>query len=47
VVEQASALLEAGLDALIFNMPDAHDTEAVALAGEALSPLLAGAGRVG
>jgi F420-dependent oxidoreductase-like protein len=47
VVEQASALLEAGLDALIYNMPDAHDSEAVALAGEALSPLLAGAARSG
>ena len=41
VVEQATKMLDAGLDGLIFNMPDAHDTEAVALVGETLAPLLA------
>ena len=41
VVERATEMLDAGLDGLIFNMPDAHDTEAVALVGETLAPLLA------
>jgi F420-dependent oxidoreductase-like protein len=40
VAERATELLEAGLDALIFNMPDAHDVEAVALLGQTLGPLL-------
>ena len=35
-----SNLMAAGLDGLIFNLPDAHDLESVALAGEILSPLL-------
>ena len=34
-------MLDAGLDGLIFNVPDAHDTDAVALVGETLAPLLA------
>ena len=41
VVERATEMLDAGLDGLIFNMPDAHDTDAVALVGETLAPLLA------
>jgi F420-dependent oxidoreductase-like protein len=40
VVEQAEGLLDAGIDALIFNAPDTHDTETVALIGETLAPLL-------
>lgn len=36
VAEQARAYLDAGLDGLIFNIPDTHDLELVALAGEAL-----------
>ena len=39
VVEKASELLEAGLDALIFNSPDVHDLETVQLLGETLGPL--------
>jgi len=37
VVEQAAALFDAGLDGLVFNMPDAHDLDAVALAGRTLT----------
>jgi alkanesulfonate monooxygenase SsuD/methylene tetrahydromethanopterin reductase-like flavin-dependent oxidoreductase (luciferase family) len=37
VVEQAAALFDAGLDGLVFNMPDAHDLDAVALAGQTLT----------
>ena len=40
VAEKATELLDAGLDALIFNAPDAHDLETVALIGETLGPLL-------
>jgi alkanesulfonate monooxygenase SsuD/methylene tetrahydromethanopterin reductase-like flavin-dependent oxidoreductase (luciferase family) len=40
VGEEVSNLLDAGLDGLIFNLPDAHELETVALAGEFLSPLL-------
>jgi F420-dependent oxidoreductase-like protein len=40
VREQAGELLDAGLDALIFNVPDAHDLETVALIGETLAPLV-------
>jgi F420-dependent oxidoreductase-like protein len=36
VVEQVGALLDAGLDGLVFNMPDAEDLDAVALAGKTL-----------
>jgi F420-dependent oxidoreductase-like protein len=39
VAESASELLDAGLDALIFNSPDAHDPETVQLLGETLGPL--------
>jgi len=40
VQEQVQDLLDAGLDGLVVNMPDAHDAEAVALAGEVLGPVL-------
>jgi F420-dependent oxidoreductase-like protein len=39
IAEQVQALLDAGLDGLIFNLPDAHDLESVALAGSVLKPL--------
>jgi F420-dependent oxidoreductase-like protein len=42
VAEQARTYLDAGMDGLIFNMPDAYDLESVALAGKALSTALAG-----
>jgi F420-dependent oxidoreductase-like protein len=41
IAEQVQALLDAGLDGLIFNLPDAHELESVALAGSVLKPLLA------
>ena len=44
VAAQAQALLDAGLDGLIFNLPNPYDLETVALAGETLSPITAGAG---
>ena len=37
VAEQVAAHLDAGLDGLVVNMPDVHDLEAVAVAGEVLS----------
>jgi F420-dependent oxidoreductase-like protein len=37
VAEQVAAHLDAGLDGLVVNMPDVHDLEMVALAGETLS----------
>ena len=40
VAEQVTALLDAGLDGLIFNMSDAHDLDAVAYAGEVLSGIM-------
>jgi F420-dependent oxidoreductase-like protein len=40
VAEQAQAFLDAGLDGLLFNLPDAHDLEPVELAGRALTPVL-------
>jgi alkanesulfonate monooxygenase SsuD/methylene tetrahydromethanopterin reductase-like flavin-dependent oxidoreductase (luciferase family) len=40
VAEQASELLDAGLDGLIFNFPDAHDLETIALAGQTLARLI-------
>ena len=39
VAERCSALLDAGLDGLIFNTPQAHDLESVQLIGETLGPL--------
>jgi alkanesulfonate monooxygenase SsuD/methylene tetrahydromethanopterin reductase-like flavin-dependent oxidoreductase (luciferase family) len=41
VVDQATVLLDSGLDGLIFNTPDAHELETVALLGETLAPLMA------
>jgi F420-dependent oxidoreductase-like protein len=41
VGEEVSNLLDAGLDGLIFNLPDAYDLDTVHLAGEFLRPLLA------
>jgi alkanesulfonate monooxygenase SsuD/methylene tetrahydromethanopterin reductase-like flavin-dependent oxidoreductase (luciferase family) len=41
VGERCSELLDAGLDALIFNSPEVHNLEIVQLIGETLSPLLA------
>jgi alkanesulfonate monooxygenase SsuD/methylene tetrahydromethanopterin reductase-like flavin-dependent oxidoreductase (luciferase family) len=40
VQEQVQALLDAGLDGLVFNMVDAHDLESVAHAGEVLGGVL-------
>src|SRR5215210_5916207 len=39
VAEKASELLDAGLDALIFNSPEVHDLETVELLGQTLGPL--------
>lgn len=41
ILEQVTELLDAGLDGLIFNMPDAHELDSVRLAGEVLSKVLA------
>ena len=38
---RSQAFLDAGLDGLMFNMPDAHDLEPVELAGKTLAPRLA------
>lgn len=43
VAEQAQALLDAGLEGLIFNLPNPHDLDTVALSGETLSAIVAGA----
>lgn len=40
VQQQVQELLDAGLDGIVFNMPDAHDLEAVELAAEILRPVL-------
>ena len=40
VAEKVHEYLAAGLDGLIFNMPDAHDLDAVAYAGEVLSGIM-------
>jgi F420-dependent oxidoreductase-like protein len=42
--EQVAAHLDAGLDGLVVNMPDVHDLEMVALAGETLSRAIPRAG---
>jgi F420-dependent oxidoreductase-like protein len=44
VAEQVAAHLDAGLDGLVVNMPDVHDLELVALAGETLSRAIPRAG---
>jgi F420-dependent oxidoreductase-like protein len=41
VGEQVQALREAGLDGIVFNMPNPHDPDALALAGETLTRALA------
>jgi F420-dependent oxidoreductase-like protein len=41
IAEQIQELLDAGLDGMVFNLPDAHDLESVELAGEVLRPILA------
>ncbi|MBI4933657.1 MAG: LLM class F420-dependent oxidoreductase [Actinobacteria bacterium] len=40
ITEQVNGLLGAGLDGLIFNMPDAYDLDSVAYAGEVLSGIM-------
>jgi F420-dependent oxidoreductase-like protein len=40
VAEKVQALLEAGLDGLIFNIPDSYDLETVAMAGDVLSQVM-------
>jgi len=40
IAEQAQAYIDAGLDGITFSMPDVHDLEAVALAGETLSAVI-------
>jgi F420-dependent oxidoreductase-like protein len=40
VAEQAQAYFDAGLDGLLFNMPDAYDLDTVALAGKTLTSAL-------
>jgi len=37
VIEQVGALFDAGLDGVVFNMPDADDLDTVALAGKTLT----------
>ena len=39
ILEVAQAYLDIGIEGLTFSMPDAHDLEAVALAGETLAPV--------
>jgi F420-dependent oxidoreductase-like protein len=41
VAEQAQAFVEAGVDGMTLMLPDVHDLESVALAGEALGPVFA------
>ena len=41
IVEKATELLDAGVEALIFGSPEAHDLETIALIGETLGPLMA------
>jgi F420-dependent oxidoreductase-like protein len=45
VVEQVAAFFDAGLDGLVFNMPDAHDLDVVALAGSTLTSAFGAADR--
>jgi F420-dependent oxidoreductase-like protein len=40
-LEQVQSYLDAGLDGMIFNLPDAHDLEPVEMAGEVLAKVLA------
>ncbi|HTH06483.1 MAG TPA: hypothetical protein VL916_11465, partial [Ilumatobacteraceae bacterium] len=41
VGEQVGALLDAGLDGMMFNVPNVHDSDAVALLAQTLRPILA------
>jgi F420-dependent oxidoreductase-like protein len=41
VAEKASELLDAGVEALIFNSPDVHELETIQMIGETLAPLVA------
>jgi hypothetical protein len=43
VLEQVDAFLEAGLDGMLFSLPDAHDLEPVELAGRTLASRLGSA----
>jgi F420-dependent oxidoreductase-like protein len=40
IAEQAQALVDAGIDGLTISLPDVHDVEKVALAGQALGPVV-------
>jgi alkanesulfonate monooxygenase SsuD/methylene tetrahydromethanopterin reductase-like flavin-dependent oxidoreductase (luciferase family) len=40
VAEQAQPYMDAGLDGLTFSMPEVHDLEQLALAGETLSAVV-------
>jgi alkanesulfonate monooxygenase SsuD/methylene tetrahydromethanopterin reductase-like flavin-dependent oxidoreductase (luciferase family) len=42
IVDQVRALLDAGLDGFVFHLPNPHDLDTVALAGETLSRAVAG-----
>jgi F420-dependent oxidoreductase-like protein len=44
VIEQTAALFDAGLDGLVFNMPDADNLDAVTLAGQTLTSAFGGLG---
>src|SRR5262245_38728865 len=43
VAERVSELREAGIEGFVFNMPNPHDLDAVALAGNTLAPVLSAA----
>jgi F420-dependent oxidoreductase-like protein len=45
ILKRAHAFREVGIEGLTFSMPDVHDLDAVALAGETLAPVFAGAAR--
>jgi alkanesulfonate monooxygenase SsuD/methylene tetrahydromethanopterin reductase-like flavin-dependent oxidoreductase (luciferase family) len=40
IAEQMQGFLDAGIEGLTFSIPDVHDLETVALAGETLAPLV-------
>jgi alkanesulfonate monooxygenase SsuD/methylene tetrahydromethanopterin reductase-like flavin-dependent oxidoreductase (luciferase family) len=42
VAQQVSQLLEAGLDGLVFHLPNPNDLDTVALAGETLTRAISG-----
>ena len=47
VSEQVQALLDAGLDGVTLTLPDVHDLETVALAGETLGAVIGTRDRLG